>query len=199
MKNSPCKDSKCVFLSDGILIALVTPLGFRSEWGALLGYLKIEEGKALKIERSELAFLDADRNILESRCDAFGLGDETKLAGPYSERFSDDSRRPAGAVAVRWRVNEMDAKASLLDSESNALRVIYLPFHVAVKGDPHIVITVVNRTEEMLNIVEGVRNAVCIVDGKRFPSNIGGHWDGGSYIQPKKSITKKFSLGAARF
>jgi len=47
----------------------------------------------------------------------------------------------------------------------------------------------------MLNIAEGVRNAACLADRKRFESNTGGHWDGGTNIQPDKAVTKQFSLG----
>lgn len=194
MKNIPDINLKDVLQSDGILIALVTPLGFRSEWGALSGYLKIAAGKALEIEGSELLFLDAVGNVIETRREAFGLGGKNGLAGPYSHRFSDDTRRPAEAATVRWRVNDMEAGAGLTESEGISLRVIYLPLLVAVEGDPHIVVTVVNRTDRMLNIAEGIRNAACLEDGKRFASNTGGHWDGGTNVQPDKAATKRFSL-----
>ncbi len=194
MKDTLDINLKQVLQSDGILIALVPPLGFRSEWGALSGYLKIAAGKALEIKRSELLFWDAAENVIEARRQAFGLGDKTKLAGPYSHRFSDDARRPAETATVRWRANDMEAGTRLTESEGVSLRVIYLPLVVSTEGDPHIIVTVVNRTDATLNIAEGVRSAACIVDGKRFSSNAGGHWDGGSHIQPKKSITKQFSL-----
>ena len=58
------ENTENVFLRNGMLIALLAPLGFRSEWGSLLAYLKIMAGTTLKIERSDLAFLDARRNIL---------------------------------------------------------------------------------------------------------------------------------------
>ena len=168
MKNIPDINLKDVLQSDGILIALVPPLGFRSEWGALSGYLKIAEGKALKIERSELLFLDVAANVIETRHEAFGLGDKNEFGGPYSHRFSDDIRRPAETATVRWRVNDMEAGAQLMESECISLRVIYLPLLVSVKGDPHIIVTAVNRTGRILNIAEGVRNAACLADRKRF-------------------------------
>ncbi len=183
-----------VLQSDGILIALLTPLGFRSEWGGLSGYLKIAEGKSIGIERSELIFHDAAENVIATGTGAFGLVAGTSLAGPYSLRLTDDARRPSEAATVGWRLNDMEVNARLIESEASSLRVVYLPLLVSMKGDRHIVVTYVNRTGGMVNIAEGVRSATCIVDGKRFPSNTGGHWDGGSHVQPGKSITKQFSL-----
>jgi hypothetical protein len=194
MKNPRDTNLKDVLQGEGILITLVTPLGFRSEWGALLGYLKIAEGRALEIERSELFFLDAAGNVIETRREAFGFGGKKEFAGPYSHRFSDDTRRPAEATTVRWRVNDMEVEAGLIESEGISLRVIYLPLLVSVEGDPHIVVTIVNRTGGRMDIAEGVRNAVCLADGTRFASNTGGHWDGGTNVQPDKSVTKQFSL-----
>ena len=81
-----------------------------------------------------------------------------------------------------------------MSDETASLRVIYLPLQVGIEGDPHILVTVVNRTAGMLNFAEGVRTAVCIADGKRFTSTRGGHWDGGTTIQPRKAATARFSL-----
>jgi hypothetical protein len=139
-------------------------------------------------------FFHAAGTILVTRCNGFGIMGETEIHGPYSTRFSDDSRRPTGAAAVHWRVNGMEVEVELIELEGNVLRVVYLPLQVAVKDDPHIVVTIVNHTGEMLNIAEGIRNAACYADGNRYPSNTGGHWDGGTHVQPEKAVTKQFSL-----
>ena len=179
---------------DGLLIALVPPLGFRSEWAALSGYLKIASYYSFEIETSELVILDASGNEIEVRHAAFGLGSKTKLAGPYSHKFSDHPRRPANAAVFCWRINDLSVRTGLVSDETASLRVIYLPLQVGIERDPHIIVTVVNRTAGMLNFAEGVRTAVCIADGKRFTSTRGGHWDGGTAIQPRKASTVRFSL-----
>jgi hypothetical protein len=184
---------KDVLQSDGVMIALLPPLGFRSEWSGLRGYLKVADG-SFRIENSELTLFAAAGDTLERRPNAFGLKRGKTFTGPYSGRFSDGSRRPADAVAVRWRLNDMEVEASLVESKQTALRVVYLPLQVPVEKDPHIVVTVVNLTGATLNIAEGVRNAVCFVDGQAFHSNTGGHWDGGVEIQTGKAVTKQFSL-----
>jgi hypothetical protein len=137
--------------------------------------------------------LDAAGNVIESRREAFGLGGKKQFAGPYSNRFSDDTRRPAEATAVRWHVNDMQVQAGLIESEGISFRVIYLPLLVSVEGDPHIIVTIVNHMGERMNIAEGVRNAACLADDTRFASNTGGHWDGGTNVQPDKAVTKQFS------
>jgi hypothetical protein len=183
---------KDVLQNDGVMIALLAPLGFRSEWSALRGYVKVAAG-SFRIEDSELTFFSPGGDLLERRVNAFGLKRGKTFTAPFSERFSDGGRRRAQAVIVRWRVNEMEVEASLMES-TTGLRVVYLPLQVRVKKDPHIVATVVNCTGATLNIAEGVRGAVCFADGKPFPSTTGGHWDGGVDVQPGKAATKQFSL-----
>ena len=186
-------DRENVLQSNGVMIALLTPLGFRSEWSGLRAYLKVSAG-SFTIDSSQLTFFSAQGDVLETRPNAFALKRGKTFDGPYSDRFSDGSRRPAEAVGVKWRVNDMEVEASLVESKDTALRVVYLPLLVPVEKDPHIVVTVVNLTGTMLNIAEGVRNAVCFVDGQAFHSNTGGHWDGGVNIQTRKAVTKQFSL-----
>jgi hypothetical protein len=186
-------DSKNVLQSERVMIALLTPLGFRSEWSAVRGYLKVSAG-SFRIENSELTLFAATGETLETWPNAFGLKRGKTVDGPYSGRFSHGTQRPAKAAVVRWRVNDIEVEANLVESNETALRVEYLPLQVPVEKDPHIVVTVVNLTGTVLNIAEGVRNAVCFADGKAYPSNTGGHWDGGVHIQTGKAVTKQFSL-----
>lgn len=179
---------------ENTLIAVLPPLGRHSNWGSILGYLKIAGRTTFEIRSSVLEFVNAKGELLETRAAAFGQRPGTKHSGPYSVRFSDDSRRPAGADRVYWRVNEMIVEASLSGQDDVGLRVIYLPLQVQVDRDPHIVITVVNRTTKVLNIADGIRSAICHADDKAYFSNRGGHWDGGTGLNPGSSTTRQFSL-----
>jgi hypothetical protein len=183
-----------VLVKGGLLLAVIAPIGFHREWGAIRGYLKASAGYELCVERSELGFVDSEGRIVETRSDAFGLKVGACIKGPYSERFADDSRREESAFTVRWRLNNMEVETSLIEPIGIKLRVVYLPLQVAKEKDPHIVITVINRSGALISIAEGVRNAACIADGKRFRSNTGGHWDGGTQIQPAKGATRSFKL-----
>lgn len=195
MANISSTNPKNVLIADGILIALLSPLGYRSEWGgALLGYLKIAGDKAVSVVRSELVFLDTAGNTIETRTGAFGLGSGAKYSGPFSGRFSDDGRRPAAAVAAKWRVNDMEVESELSDPSETDMRVVYLPLLIASGKDPHVVVTLVNRTAGILNIAEGVRSAILFIDGNRYPSNTGGHWDGSYGLHPGRATTRQFSL-----
>lgn len=194
MANVSNTNPNSVLIADELLIGLLSPLGYRSEWGALLGYLKIAGNTAVTIMRSELVFLDTEGNTIETRTGAFGLGSGAKYSGPFSGRLSDDSRRPAAAVAAKWRLNDMEVASELSDPSETALRVIYLPLLVASSKDPLVVVTLVNRTAEILNVAEGTRSAVLFVDGNRCPSNTGGHWDGSYGLHPGRATTRQFSL-----
>lgn len=177
-----------------MLLALISPVGFRSELGAMLGYLKIASRKELVIERSELEFLDAEGKTIETRSDAFGLLKGARLAGPYSGRFADDSPRKEYASFAGWRVNDLEVMTSLIEPEGMELRVVYLPLQIEKEKDPDIVFTLVNRCEEMLNIADGIRTAVCLVDETPYKTNTGGHWDGSYLIRPGHATTRQFNL-----
>lgn len=194
MQQASHKDGTEIIHADGMLLAVMPPIGFRSELGAVLGYLKIVNGKTLKIERSELEFLDTEGTIIEMCPDAFGLLKGSHLAGPYSERFADDRQRKESASVVIWRVNDMEVMASLIEPEGIELRVAYLPQRIEKEKDPHIVFTLLNRGEKMLNIADGIRTAVCYADGTPYQSNIGGHWDGSYLLRPGHSTTRQFNL-----
>lgn len=111
-----------IVTTDSVLLALVSPVGYRSEWGALRGYVKVASGKDLIIESSELKLLDANGNTLEARPDAFGLLRGSHLAGPYSERFGDDKPRNPRAAYAAWRVNNLVVMTSLVELASLELR-----------------------------------------------------------------------------
>ncbi len=194
MTDLSARKINCVLLAEGVLLAIMSPLGFRSEWGSLSAYLKVAGSTALEVKNSELFFEEANGKVIERRLEAFGLKEKMLVSGPFSERFSDDAPRPEGAVTVVWRVNDLEVSSDLFESEEVSLRVRYLPLRVPVDNDPHIIVTVVNRTGEMLNIAEGVRKAACFSDGKRYGCIRGGHWDGSSHVQPRKAFTKRFSL-----
>jgi hypothetical protein len=183
-----------VLVKDNFLLAIVPPAGYRAEWGAILGFLKVAGGAVMRTERSELEFLNVKRETVEVRDDAFGLKSQTILTGPYSERFADDSRRPESAVLARWRINDTEIETSLAEPEGTALRVIYLPLQVAKEKDPHIVFTLINRGGEMLNIADGIREAVCRADATPYRSNTGGHWDGSYRLRPGHATTRQLNL-----
>ena len=188
------EDQRNVQHDENTLIAVLPPLGRHSNWGSILGYLKIASRRTFEIHSSVLEFVNANGELLEKREAAFGQQPGTKHSGPYSIRFSDDTRRPAGADRVYWRVNEMIVEAGLSGREDVGLRVMYLPLQVQIDRDPHIVITVVNRTTKVLNIADGIRSAICYADGQAYCSNRGGHWDGGVGLNPGYSTTRQLSL-----
>jgi hypothetical protein len=184
-----------LFIKDDVMLALLPPIGFRSQRGSVLAYLKVADRTEIHIQRSELELLNGDGDVVESRVPAFGIKSDTIIKGPYSERFADDSRREESAVCIRWRLNGFEVKASLLEPEGIALRVVYLPLQITKEKDPHIVFTLVNRGNEILNIADGIRNAVCRADGSSYQSNTGGHWDGGYQVPPLYATTHEFNLG----
>src|SRR5207249_3517332 len=85
-------------------------------------------------------------------------------------------------------------EANLSEPEGVDLFVTYLPLQVPVDDDPHIVVRVVNRTPQVINIADGIRSAICRSDGKAYHSSRGGHWDGGVGLNPGVSTTRQFSL-----
>lgn len=185
-----------MFARDDILVALTPPIGHRPEWASLVAYLKVARGTELAVERSELALVDAAGRTLETRRDAFGLAAGMRIAGPYSRSFGDDTLRPNKAVHARWRLNEFSLDAGLVFSESEwqAPRVVYLPLQVPLADDCHILVRLVNLGEAPINLANGMREAVCWVDGVPYASTAGRVWNGGYLVQPRQATTRRFRL-----
>jgi hypothetical protein len=182
-----------VLHDENTLIALISPIGRHREWGAIRGYLKSIAG-TFDIQTSSLEFLDRSGKLLETRDEAFGQEAAAKQVGPFSIHFSDDTRRPSDADVVRWRVNNLIVETNLSKEEGVDLSVTYLPLQVPVARDPHMIVTVINRTPQVINIADGIRSAICRSDGKAYQSSRGGHWDGGAGLNPGGATTRQFSL-----
>lgn len=185
-----------VLVRDEILMALVPPIGYRSEWGSLLAFLKLARGAELDLECTELEFFDAGGCTLERRQDAFGLRVGMHLSGPYSEKLGDDSRRPERAVLARWRLNEFAVETELVvpEDEESFPRVVYLPLQVPLPTDEHIIVSIVNRGLEPIDIAEGMREAVLWVDGTPYASVAARLWNGGYLVRPNRATTRRFRL-----
>lgn len=175
----------------GLLIALVSPLGPRP--GAIVAYLKLGQPGRSAIRQSDLTWLDAHGRPIQTLKDPFGLCG-ARLEVPCSLRFACDRPSPPRAASLRWQVDELVADADLIGGADASLRVLYLPLQVPVPGDPHLVATVVNHGERILDFAQGVRESVLLVDGQQYPSAAGGHWDGGYALRPGFSRTHRFGL-----
>jgi hypothetical protein len=183
-----------ILVSGSNLMALVPPVGYRSEWGSLLAFLKLSQGMELSVDYSELDFSDARGHMLESRKNAFGLTPGIHLSGPYSEKLGDDSRRPVAATLVKWRLNGLLVETNLVTSQLDPLRVVYLPLQVPLSDDHHIIVSIVNLGETLLNIATGMQEAVCWADGVAYESIAARVWNGSYLIRPGHATTRRFRL-----
>jgi hypothetical protein len=173
-------------------MALVPPVGYRSEWGSLLAFLKLAQGIELSIDASDLDFFDVRGRLLESWHNAFGFTTGMQLDGPYSEKLADDRRRPAAASLARWRLNSLLVETNLVTSQPDSLRVVYLPLQVPLPNDHHIIVSIVNLGKTPLNIATGMHEAICWADGVAYESIAARVWNGIYLIRPGHATTRLF-------
>jgi hypothetical protein len=185
-----------VLVKENLLMTLVPPIGYRSEWGALLGFLKLARSTEVVVECSDLEFFDGDERSLQKRHNAFGLTTGMRLSGPHFQKIGDDNRRPEAAVLAKWQLNQFSVSTNLvvLTTAWQALRVVYLPLQVPLPEDHHIVVTIVNLSEDPINIADGMREARCWVDGVAYESVAARLWNGRYLIQPQQATTRLFKL-----
>jgi hypothetical protein len=179
---------------DIILMALVPPVGYRSEWGYLLALLKLSQGMELIVKRSELDFLNAEGEKIESWYDAFKLVVGMKISGPYSAKLIEDRRRPETATLVKWRLNDLLVETSLITSQLDPLKVLYLPLQVPISQDDHILVSIMNLGETPLNIATGMQNTICRSDSFKYTSIAARVWNGIYLIRPNHGTTRSFQL-----
>lgn len=185
-----------VYHKDDMLMAIIPPAGSRPDLMSLIIYLKIAKGTDLIINRSELIFTDTEGNIVETRLNAFGLLNK-HITGPYSKKTGDDNYMPKESVAVHWYLNEYRVQTSLLTLNDNPKvpKLVCLPLQVNLPDDYHFIITIINTTQDLLNIADEMRQAVCRMNEKSFPSIAGRLWNGGYLIRPGRAALLKFRLG----
>lgn len=183
-----------LLVRDDLLMALVPPIGYRSRWTSLLAFLKLAQGMALSVDRSELDFFDARETKLARWQNAFGLSTGLHLNGPYSEKLSDDRLRPEAATLAKWSLNDFQIETNLVESQCIPLSVRYLPLQVPIEQDAHLVVSIVNLGETFLNIAIGMQEAVCRCDRVAYASTAARVWNGTYLIRPGRATRRCFRL-----
>ena len=186
-----------VYHDDDFLIALLQAGGPRSKMMPTRVVLKVLREGVVKIEHSTLEFTDVDGRLVGEEVSAFGLKSNDSLKSPFVMRLSSNKARPDNAVFQNWTINNWSVSCPIEFEEqgSQTLNAVFLPLKVPIQADEHILLDIVNRTSEPMNIMEGVQTAVCVVDGESFASNIGGTWNGRYLLNPGNLTTRRFRLG----
>ena len=188
--------SSKVLVRANVLMGLLPPIGPHAEWQAAVAFLRLAQNTELNVKNSTLNFIDTDKRLLGTCESAFGLTPGTRLRGPYTVKLSDGRRRPARAVHQRWDLNEMSVATGMgtRETESQPFQVVYLPLQVALPHDYHVIASLVNQGQTPLDIAEGVRQAVCWMDGIPFESNAGRVWNGPYLVRPNRATRYYFRL-----
>jgi hypothetical protein len=192
----PQLTSAGVIAGESLLLALIPPVGRRPDVALLTAFIKVAEGSDLIIHQSEITFTDAAGNIMEFRNNAFQLEEGIHFTGPCLKALEDHNRRPESAARFQWRINDLSVEGNITFSEEewHLPRVVCLPLQVALECDCHFIVSIVNTGIDLLNISEGVRNALLHVDGISYDSIAGRSWNGIYLIQSGRSYTQRFRL-----
>jgi hypothetical protein len=192
----PQSTSPGVIVGENLLLALIPLVGPRTDSISLAAFIKVTEGSDLIIHHSEIVFADAEGNIQELRNNAFQLDKGIHFSGPCSKVLEDHSRRPEGSTLVRWQINDLSVEGTITFSEElwHLPHLVCLPLQLPLESDCHLVVTIVNTGTDLLNISEGVRNAVLHVDGITYHSIAGRSWNGVYLIQPGRPDMRRFRL-----
>jgi hypothetical protein len=181
-------------LMTGALLMALLPRPFRQMAGGPSAILKWAGPGPLDVMRSRLAFLDAAGRLIETREDAFGIAAGAVIAAPFSRHLVDEDDVPAAAVMQRWSLNDWDLGTPARETRADELGIalVCLPLLVPAPEDVHLLASLVNAGPAPLDIAAGVREAVCWVDGKPWPSTAGGNWNGPYLLQPGRTATRRF-------
>jgi|GEM_PF-5950004 len=185
-----------LFCDESLLLSLIPPFGPRAALMASRGVLKVAAGREIAIQHSELTFFDAAGRPLAAHAGAFGLASGTLITGPVCRNLKDQGRRPDGAASMQWRLDGHAVAVEILDPPESwgSLRAYFLPLQVPVSDDFHCGVHYVNTGTAPVSSVEGVRQAVCHVDGEPYRSAAGGTWNGPSMVPPGRAFGARFSL-----
>ncbi|HEY5956868.1 MAG TPA: hypothetical protein VIV60_09960 [Polyangiaceae bacterium] len=157
------------------------------------GCLKLARNVTLEVTSSVLEFRDAGGRVLAAHPSAFGLVPGTRLSGPLSQRCSDERRWPEQAQTQRWILNDREI-TSPMRAGTDPLRVVYLPLQVPTRTDEHIVFTLRNTTDTPIDLMKGIQQAICWVDGAPFEVTRQPVWNGTYHIAPGRAKSRRFSL-----
>lgn len=166
------EDQHAVAVSEGLLLALLPPLGARAPGSQ--AWLKWAGPGPLVIGESQLSAPGGDAD------GAFALVPGTPIEPPASLALVEP-RAPRGTAS--WSLNGLRVTAQPIEPE-RSLIVLWLPLLVPVPDDPHFIVAIVSSGPDPLSLPDLVFESRLRIDHVDHAFADPGLWDGRAHVAP---------------
>jgi hypothetical protein len=185
------RDGVEIIAREELLVALFSPMS--GPWSPThSARLKLARGVERIVSRSIVEHLGEAGTVLGGHSDAFGLSKGMRLTGPMSVSLVDERLRPAGTRALRWRFDDWTLDAFL--EPASPVRVAFLPMHVPLADDRHVLVTLTNLGDTLLDVVTPIFEALLWVDGRPYPTRKSFVWNTRRAIHPGRRFRMPYRL-----